>query len=80
MLSIILCSINVCKKENFLLDPTVTIIFENGDISVKQKQFNFCNDYVRDEIILIGANGLRNKNDTKYEWKIEPEINQNLKG
>lgn len=49
---------------NFLLDPTVTIIFENDKILVRQKQFNFYNHYISDKIMLIGVNALGIKNDT----------------
>jgi len=72
--------VNECLLgRNFLLNQTITVIFDNGEVLIKQKEMWSENQFIADEIRLIGENGLFDETDGKYELKIESENDYEVK-
>ncbi|KAL4100683.1 hypothetical protein QTP88_020717 [Uroleucon formosanum] len=65
-------------KELFT-ESNYTVIFDNGEVVIKQKELCAENQFIADEIMLIGENGLFDETDGKYELKIESEVDYEVK-
>jgi len=72
--------VNECLLgRNFSLNQTIIVIFDNGEVVIKQKELYSENRYIANEIMLIGENGLFDEIDGKYESNIESEVDFEVK-